>query len=321
MKKILLTTSALTLLAGAAVAEVNVGVTARLGISHVTSAGVTTTTTFNRMRINVSASGETDGGLTFGAFTRFQSGQGAFLGATGVMNGSNVWISNGTMTLTVGNTSGAVGNTAGVYGVGGCGFSADTSYLEYCANVIGRANTFPGYSSGGAGPNVVRLDFSLGSATISVSRNQSAAVGVANNEVAVSFALGSATIGIGHDDGGVIVAATPSGFSSIGGTYLNATMDLGSATVGLSYIQHNGAAAGNSWLVKAAMGVGSGRIGVFFANDSDDGMAADTRNRYGLNYSQSLGGGATAIVAVTNVAAFGAVAAVTTITAGMTLGF
>lgn len=321
MKKILLTTSALTLLAGAAVAEVNVGVTARLGISNSSSAGVTTTTTFNRMRINVSASGETDGGLTFGAFTRFQSGQGGFLGATGVMNGSNVWISNGMMTLTVGNTSGAVGNTSGVYGVGGCGFSADTSYLEYCANVISRANAFPGYSSGGAGANVVRLDFALGSATISLSRNQDPfagppnPAGTNNNEVAVSFALGSATVGIGYDDGGIVGAA------SLGGTYLNATMDLGSAAVGLSYIQHNGAAAGNSWMIKANMPVGSGSVGVFVANDSDTGMAADTRNRYGVNYAQSLGGGASAIIALTNVAAFGAIPAVTVITAGMTLGF
>ncbi|MCB1366515.1 MAG: porin [Rhodobacteraceae bacterium] len=321
MKKILLTTTALTLLAGAAAADVNVGVTARMGVrsDSATVAGplgaASGSTTFNRMRINVTASGETDGGLTFGAFARIQSGQGYRMALTGVMNGSNVWISNGMMTLTVGNTSGAVGNTSGVYGVGGCGFSPDVDYLEYCANVIGRANTFPSYSSGGAGPNVVRLDFSLGSATVSLSRNQSAAVGVANNEVAVSFALGSATIGIGYDDGNIV------GASSLGGTYVNATMDLGSANVGLSYVQYNGVGAGTSWLVKASMGLGSGRVGVFAANDSDTGMTVDERNRYGLNYSQSLGGGATAIIALTNVAAWGANPATTIVTAGMTLGF
>ncbi len=306
MKKILLTSTALTMLAGAAFAEANVGMTARFGISN--TAGVTST--FNRMRLNMSASGETDGGLTFGAFMRLQSvtfGTGA--GGTIVGGGTRVWISNGTATLTVGNTSGAVGNTAGLYGVGGCGFSASTSYLEYCSNVIGRANTFVGSSSGGGGPNVVRVDFSLGSATVSLSTNQTGVALTTNNELAVSFGLGAATIGIGYDDG----------TTTLGGTFLTANMDVGSATVGLVYARNN--AGVTAWMLKGSTAVGNGTIGAHVASDSDLGTAATTRTRWGLNYRQSLGGGAAAVIAITNGGAFGVLATATTVTAGLTLGF
>lgn len=306
MKKVLLTTTALVMLAGAASADIKINGSARFGIQN----NGATTNVFNRMRVNFTASGETDGGLTFGAFQRLQTNLSvAGGGNTGSVSGPSIYISNGTATLTVGNTSGAVGNTAGLYAVGGCGFSASNDYLQYCSNVLTRANQYVGSSSGGGGPNVVRLDFSLGSATVSLSNNLTGVAATANTEIAASFAMGSATIGVGYDNGA----------GANGGTWLTATMDAGSATVGLAYTRSNAGVTG--WLLKASTAVGAGKIGVHIANDSDTGVVGSTSSRWGLNYAQSLGGGATAIVAVTNGGATAGAVRSTTITAGLTLGF
>lgn len=311
MKKILLTTTALTMLAGAAAADVNVGVTARMGVIS-DSAG---SQTEHRMRVNITGSLETDGGLTAGVWMRMQTGiaRDGWLSAGGAnptiatgMSGSAVWISNGTMTLAVGNTTGAIGQAAGIYAVGGCGFSASPSYQQYCANVLGQGNaTFTANSSGGGGPNVVRLDFALGSANVSVSGGNGN-----NSEVAIGFSLGSASIGVGYDNG----------VGAAGGSYVTATMDAGSATIGLAYARTNDAVT--HWMVKASTAVGAGSVSAFVANDQ--GM-----NRYGINYAQSLGGGATAMVAVTNQSVAGAAGPIgpgvaplgTTVTAGITFGF
>ncbi|MCA8867120.1 MAG: porin [Rhodobacteraceae bacterium] len=302
MKKVLLTTSALTLLAGAAAADVTVGATARMGVIH----DSVSTRTENRMRINVSGSGETDGGLTFGAFARFQSGHGPALGATGVMNGSNVWISNGTMTLSMGNIGGAIDQNGGIYSVGGCGFSSSTNYEQYCANVIGQGNaTFASLSSGGAGPGangIARVDFALGSANVSVSGGNAY-----DTELAATFSLGSATVSVGFDNG----------VGLGGGTYISAAFDLGSANIGITGFQDRTAANNTSWILKARFAVGSGNIGVFAADDKISGG-----NRYGINYTQSLGGGATAYVSVSDQQFAGAFSAAgTTVAAGLTFGF
>ena len=306
MKKVLLATSALTMLAGAAAAQMTVGGSARMGVYN-DSAG---TVTERRMRINVSGSGESDSGISFGAWARFQTGNAkdGFL-ATGAgagpaispgMSGSNVWISNGTMTLTVGNSGGAVNQVGGIYSVGGCGFSASPSYQQYCANVINQGNgSFAQTSSGGAGPNIVRLDFALGSANVSISGGNTN-----DAEIAVGFALGSVNLAVGFYNG---AAAT-------GGTYVSVSGDAGSAQWGVTYYRTT--AGATKYIAKAATAVGAGSVGAFLANDG-------AGNRWGLNYSQSLGGGAAATVAITNQAAAGAGGqlAGTTVTAGVTMGF
>ena len=87
MKKILLTTTALTMLAGAAAADISISGTARMGVSHNAAGANAGTTVNNRMRVNFNGSGETDGGLTFGAHLRIQSGGNVTAGAA-------TWISN-----------------------------------------------------------------------------------------------------------------------------------------------------------------------------------------------------------------------------------
>ena len=350
MKKILLTTTALTMVAGASFADVKVSGSARFSVTMapsvaavaasagwaaandaviaqqvvingaVTAAAITaanaamvplaaalaaetaasaavaaSSTTQNRIRVNFKLSGETDGGLTFGGGTRLQTAGG---GGTGVQ-GASVYVSNGTMTLTLGNTSGAVGNTIGIYANGGCGFSATNAYGSYCANVIDQANSaFTGSSSGGAGPNNVRADFALGMATVSVSGGNGL-----DAEVAVSADLGGVALGVGID----------AGAGAAGGTYV--TLGYNAGSVNLSLAAFNPKTGAQRYIVNATTAVGAGKIGMFVAKDTGG-------NRWGLNYGASLGGGASANVAIHNqtVAANG-VRAGTTIVAGMTFGF
>ncbi len=70
MKKVLLATSILAGTAGLASAEIALSGSARMGITYADD-GVNTTTAFSsRVRIVFTASGETDGGLAFGASMR-----------------------------------------------------------------------------------------------------------------------------------------------------------------------------------------------------------------------------------------------------------
>ena len=117
MKKVLLATSALMLVAGAAAAEVAVSGSARMGVVY----NGTDAEFSSRVRINFDASGETDGGLAFGASTRADqfSGNNATLGSGGTTNGdSTVFISGAFGKLTMGDVGGAadalVGQVSGV---------------------------------------------------------------------------------------------------------------------------------------------------------------------------------------------------------------
>ncbi|MFQ5439155.1 MAG: porin, partial [Paracoccaceae bacterium] len=73
MKKVLLTTSALTLLAGAAAAGVSLSGYGRIGVTYNGGTGVSAT--YSRFRLNITGTTQTDGGLTFGAWVRINSTQ------------------------------------------------------------------------------------------------------------------------------------------------------------------------------------------------------------------------------------------------------
>jgi len=275
MKKVLLTTSALTLLAGAAAAQVSVGGDARMGIS---STGGTTTVDY-RYRIKFNASGETDGGLTFGAASGIRIDDTDVTAFTSpVTAGSSliwaprVWVGTGAFTLNVGNAAGAIESTSGIWGsptVGytGMGFGG----VLFMTNQSSTSN--------GMGTNAVALTFALGNANVALSTG---IAGARNTEAAVSFSLGNANVGIGYDTGA----------GATGGTYLTAGFDAGGAKIAVAYVSPNTGTA--SWSLGATMEVGAGSIKGYVANK------AGTSN-FGIGYSQGLGGGASASVGVESI--------------------
>lgn len=289
MKKILLTTTALTMLAGAAAADISLSGSGRIGI--VSAGGASNVT--HRFRINAKASGETDGGLTFGAYVRLNMNG----GQVGAIGAPRLYIGNGMATLTVGNAGGAISTAGNIWGCG-IGFTGS------CADMAAGGNSFNwvSHSSGGAGASVVRLDFALGSANISISGGSASGAVVGNDmEIAANFNMGTASVGVGYD----------SGTGANGGTLLNVSFGAGSATIGGHIAMSNGT-TGYMGTIKTAMGAGSLYAG--FGNQLNGGATA-TQAAYFVSYKQPLGGGANASVSVRSVAG-----AVTT-DAGITFGF
>jgi outer membrane protein OmpU len=279
MKKVLLTTSALTLLAGAAAADVSVAGYSRIGISNTGSA----TTNYLRNQVTFSGSATSDGGLTFSAWTRTRnSASGSKFAATSAFAGPQLSVSNGAVTLTVGNATGAVGSTAGA-AVWGC-----ASIMWGCADLAG-ASSWATQSSTGAGTNIVRLNMALGSASVAVSGGNGN-----DTEVAMSVPMGGGSVGIGYDQ-----ETNPNlhvGFSG----------SAGGMGVGVRASQSDGK---TGYMANVTAPVGAGSVYVFA------GKTVAGSNNYGLRYNQSLGG------SVAMQAGASSVDGTTTVGAGLNFSF
>jgi outer membrane protein OmpU len=144
MKKLLLTTTALTLSAGVAAADVSLSGDARMGIVYNSNAGVGTNLTSpsgatdtenksnmqltSRVRVTFTLSGETDGGLAFGGSFRADNASDAAAG-----NAGSVFISGEFGRLSMGDVAGAARATVGdLHGVGltGLGDFNEITYLD-----------------------------------------------------------------------------------------------------------------------------------------------------------------------------------------------
>ncbi len=308
MKKVLLTTSALTLLAGAAAAEssVNLNGYARIGISNSTAPVSATdstkvgTTNFLRNRLTFTGSATSDGGLTLSTWQRVRhtSSSSKFVGKSS-FSAPNLSISNGAMTLTLGNSVGAVSRNGGVFGCG--------AVMWGCDDLAGSG--WATSSSEGTGPNIVRLDMALGSASVSVSGGNGN-----DSEVAMSLPMGGGSVGLGYDAGSVTPAvasaaskAAATGSKSGSGTsevyvagndYVAAiTSKAEIAAKPTIHIGYSGSMAGLSVGVRLSQSdsktgyvgnvsapMGAGSVYVFA------GKNLAQKNVYGLRYNQSLGG-------------------------------
>ena len=279
MKKVLLTTSALTLLAGAAAADVSVSGYSRIGISNTGSA----TTNYLRNDVTFSGSTTSDGGLTFSAWTRTRGhASDSKFASTSAFAGPQLSVSNGAVTLTVGNASGAVGSTAGA-AVWGC-----ASIMWGCADLAG-ASSWATQSSTGGGTNIVRLNMALGSASVAVSGGNGN-----DTEVAMSVPMGGGSVGIGYDQ-----ETNPNlhvGFSG----------SAGGMGVGVRASQSDGK---TGYMANVTAPVGAGSVYVFA------GKTVAGSNNYGLRYNQSLGG------SVAMQAGASSVGGTTTVGAGLNFSF
>jgi outer membrane protein OmpU len=283
MKKVLLTSTALTMLAGAAAADVAISGSARMGVSSVRGVAANT----NRMRVNFTGSGTTDSGLTFGAWTRIQSNSAAL----GTIAGSRVYMSNGTMTLTVGNVGSASRSVGGLFSHT-AGFNSAVSVY----GVTGLLAVGGGSTSGAVPANRTRLDLSLGSANISVAQG-----GAGGMDVAIGASLGGWNVAFSYDqDKDYVITAG----GAVGG--MNA------------YIQYGNEVAGNgvSYGLGLSGAVGSGTVTAVYGRDANAANTAGGlgRNGAGIGYAQSLGGGATASVTYSNAGA-------PTVSAGVNMSF
>ncbi|GLQ35406.1 porin [Amylibacter marinus] len=174
MKKLLIASTALVATASVAAADVAVSGNGRMGIVN-----DGTDTVFNsRIRIVFTASGETDGGLTFGGSIRADNAIGGAAGTAG-----SVFLAGESWKATMGDIDGAmekaVGDLSGVGYVGNGDFN-ETAYL-----------------TGGEDEGLL-LEASFSGATIYASAGQREG----DDEVAlgVSYTFGDWTVGAGYED-------------------------------------------------------------------------------------------------------------------------
>lgn len=268
MKKILLATSALVMVAGAASAEVAVSGSARMGLVYADTAAGSTTEFSSRVRIVFTASGETDTGLSFGASMRADQNGG---NADGTENGdSTVFISGAFGKLTMGDVGGAadalVGQTSGV------GYGPYDGLQEIDFLGTDKTAAYYEYSAGA-------LTFGLGAGQIDGGEELS--VGVKYATDAYSAALAYET----SDAADVI---------SLGGS-----ATFGAATLKVRASDADTAGADTAWSVSVDYAMGATTLTGFytdFGNTSTSDITAvtlDDTQHIGLGVAYDLGGGAT----------------------------
>lgn len=277
MKKILLATSALSLMAGAASAEIALSGSARMGLTYVDDGATTTTAFSSRVRIVFTASGETDTGLSFGASVRNdQSGVG------NTANGdSTVYISGAFGKLTMGDVSGAadslVGQTSGV------GYGPNDGLQEI--NFIGAVKTavYYEYSTGA-------LTFGAGAGQLD-SGNDTYSVGVKYSTDVYSAALAWESSDAFDD----MISASGSA-------------KFGAATLKARVSDRQAAGFDTAWSVSVDYAMGATTLTAFYTdfgnnslgfvdgtpggNDALNALSTDTTH-IGIGASYDLGGGAT----------------------------
>ena len=178
MKKLLLASTALVMSAGYAAADVSLSGNARMGLVY-DGDDINFT---SRARVIFTMSGETDGGLSFGATFRADQAEAA---DGSDMTGGNVFISSDFGTLTMGDVSGAAGFVVG--DLAGVGLTDLRSLNE---------NAF--LSNAGDRRTAARYHYSLDGLTLAISADQPTAD---NNvySIAASYEFDGFAAGLGYE--------------------------------------------------------------------------------------------------------------------------
>ena len=268
MKKILLATTLIAATTGYAAAEVAVSGSARMGVTY--DDGAANKMQFSsRVRVVFTMSGETDGGLTFGASVRADQIGGNGGASTGETNGdSTVYLSGAFGKITMGDTGNApdslVGQVSGIgYGPGALDGAADVGFLG--------GNTATG----------VMYEYSAGAITFGIGTGQ---VGNLGNymSAAVKYSTDAYSVALGYED------------STAG----NVVSLLGSATFSGATVKAKIAdkAAGTAYALSVDYAINGATVTAFYADDN-----AVSAN-YGIGAAYDLGGGASVVGGIGSVA-------------------
>ena len=294
MKNVLLATSALVMFAGAASAEIALSGSARMGVVYDETEGSSGETFFSsRVRIVFTASGETDGGLAFGASVRAdQTGgnnsdfgcEGVFVDADldgvvdpgelsnscadedGDSNGdSTVFLSGAFGTLTMGDVSGAADALVGQ--VSGVGYGPIDGLQEI--DFIGTDKT------------AVYYEYSAGALTFGMGVGQTYDV---DDDVDLND---TANIGVKYSADGYSIALGYETSDSVDAVHLGASATFGAATV-KARITDTDANSDLLYALSLDYVAGATTITGFYTDFGDTEV-----QHIGLGAAYDLGGGAT----------------------------
>lgn len=292
MKKILLATSAFALMAGAASAEskIDLSGTARMGVIY---NGEDLNFT-SRARINFTASGETDTGISFGYSVRADQAGNANDG----MGAGSVYVSGAFGRLSMGDVAGAaeaaVGDLNGV-GLTGLGDFSDTVYITGDGVEVTTDNP------------VVLYEYSTGGFSIYLSGNDGQILGgdlfgggasfgndVQNYAIGVAYGTDTYKVALGYE------TSDPVGGPSAEHVVLGVQGTFGTTTVKAIYGDGSGALNGFSqYGVSASSTFGATTVTGFYKRLDFD-VADGNLDAIGIGASYDLGGGASVVGGIVN---------------------
>lgn len=293
MKKILLATSALVMVAGAASAEVTLSGSGRFGIVYTDDGTTSDTVLSHRLRFNIDASTETDSGVKFGGRIRLQYDNGDtndfddIAGNRGgaELNAAMIYAETSGFRFELGNANTAFDSLATLYNAE-LGFISSTtgsyslfSYDSYASNPwsedqINRVGLFASYSTGNLVARVSYVDY-----------DQTAASALENETgISLDYTAGAYKVGFGYVQNAA-GAADYNVWALLGEYALN-----DATNVGLQYIAEDGAENdatltlyGNT---KLASGIGLGA----FISGVDSDVTYDNDYAIGLGANYDIGG-------------------------------
>lgn len=288
MKHLLLATSALVATTGFAAAEISLSGSARMGI--IDDFGDVGAQFTSRVRFGVAASGETDGGLSFGASMRIdQSGQG------GTENDDSVvFMSMGGHKLSMGDVDGAANAAIGQVSAVGLTDLGSLNEVTYISN---------GGTDWGGDGNVTGLDdiadtsvlyeYATGDFTLYLSSTQvDRSVGGEAMSVAAKYSTGAYSVAIGYEqldafDNFLWEQYSLGGSATFGAVTFKAIYIDGTLNVGGDWKQY---AVSVDYVADALT------LTAFAASDEDvrpfDIGGSGNAEAYGIGAAYDLGGGA-----------------------------
>lgn len=305
MKKILVASTALSLLGGAALAEVKTTADARMGVQYfkADSANAEGKWDFtSRIRVTFTASGETDGGLAFGgtiradnASNRVAAGNADWdaeeettwllAGAGGnVGSAGNVWVSGAFGKIALGDVDSAAEAANGqLWGVG-----LDDREWDHIA-YVGAGSSSNAPVNGGTQNPVALYSYSFGDGNVFVSLadgNPTESWGLAGN-----YKFGDFTVGAGYEKTGDVKQVSVSAAAKFGDIAVKAIYAEGeneAATLATA-VQNT-----TQWGLGASYTVDALNVAAFYRVNDTETVAGveDSQEIYGLGASYDLGGGA-----------------------------
>lgn len=278
MKTILLATSILAGTAGLAAAEVTLSGTARMGV--IDDFGPDNTGFTSRARVEFTLSGETDGGLAFGASFRADNAVGANEGTDG-----SVFISGAFGKLSMGDVDGA--GTAAVGHVSGVGLTGldDLNEMFYLAN---GGTDFEGGAGTTDDPSAL-YEYSAGAFTGYISATNPTG-DVDAYAIGGKYAAGNYTLSLAYERADLDVFAI-----SLDHIALGATATFGGATLKAVYgqVTADGFPDMDQIAVSVDYTVDALTVTAFYRDNEDlSATPIGGVEAYGLGAEYDLGGGA-----------------------------
>ena len=295
MKTLLLASTALVATAGIAAAEVSISGSAELGIfqnENGTGDGATgdpeKVRVFTDMDVTFSMSGETDGGLSFGASIDLDEALGPDQTDAARLPAATMFLAYGPMRLSVGDTDSAFDARLTEVAIGGAINDDHTAHPGYNGN-SGLDEIYGGQE--------IRLDYSFdaftGSISVSPDRNATDfdlayALGVSYNMDLAGLTLG---LGFGYQkvDEAAALYDTRIGLSAAT-TFGNGLQAILNYTM-MSDDSSGGADDGSHWAIGLGYTMNALTVGVNYGEfDVDDAFGADSSG-FGIAANYDLGGG------------------------------